>query len=289
MLVILTNITLLYAISLLSITGAFLIYTFATRKPLGEILDFREFFKKWLQSHGQTQETPEETPGPLPPYQRVAYEFSVGFAKFGFTPNKMTIFNFIIGFYGILFVELGEICLLFAGLSLVFSGFLDSVDGGIASITDQSSEFGAYLDSVIDKFGDIVWMMCPIYYILKISWFYGGFYTNLFFGLGAIGIAFVLIQEYCRARQQGLGIEETPMTAGERPWRLMIMSYWLGYLGISYMVQYSPACQQGIMKDMHTWIAIWGIPISIIVVLIMSIISIIHLSIFAYKNLDKSE
>ena len=103
-LVILINITLLYAIILLSITGAFLIYTFATRKPLGEILDFREFFKKWLQSHGQTQETPEETPGPLPPYQRVAYEFSVGLAKFGFNPNKMTIFNFIIGFYGILFV-----------------------------------------------------------------------------------------------------------------------------------------------------------------------------------------
>jgi len=278
-----------YGIILTTIVVAFLIYTYATREPIDNILTYREYFSKWLKSHGQPDTPPEETPGPLAPYLKPIYKMSKKFANFGFTPNKMTIFNFLIAFYAILFIDLGEFWLMFAGLAILFSGMLDNVDGCIAGILNKESNTGAYLDAVVDRFGDIVWMIGPIFYILKLANFYGWFYTNLFVGLGFLAIVMTQIQEYCRARQQGLGLYRTVVTAGERSWRLIFIVVFIFELGASFLAQYLPLFQYGILRDIHVGAAIWSMPILIIIILVTAVISIIHLSVFGFRNLDKIE
>jgi len=242
-----------------------------------------------MRSHGQPDTPPEETRGPIAPYLKPVYKMSILFARFGFTPNKMTLFNFLIGFYAIIFFDLGEFWILFGGIAILFSGILDNVDGCIAGITNNETNLGAYLDAVVDRAGDIVWMIGPILYILKYSNFYGFFYTNLFLVLSFAAIASIQIQEYCRARQQGLGLQRTVVTPGERTWRLIIIAIFVTELGASYLAQYSPIFQQGILKDIHIGAAILSMPILITILLILSVVSIIQLTVFGIKNLDKIE
>ncbi len=299
-----------YGISLIIITAVFLVYTFLKREKVGNILPFREYMIKWLNSHGQPDKTPEECPGPLVPYSNLVYNFSKGFAKFGFTPNKMTIFNFLLGFYSIFFFGLGGAYIYFAALSIMFSGILDSVDGCIAGIQEKETMFGAYFDALIDKFGDIVWMIGPILYLLTYAEihgplyssifgplgylvhyfdFFGNAYLDLFVIIGLLTIATTLIQEYCRARQQGLGLEETPMTIGERPWRVFVMALLIGILGGAFISLYSPVFQEGQLFINNMFYANWLIPLMFIILFGFSIISIIHLTIYGKKHLDKVE
>lgn len=266
-----------------------MLYTYFKREPIQKIISFREYFSKWLQSHGQPDKPAEEFKGPLPTYMNQMYNFSKIFAKFGFTPNKMTFFNFLLGFYAILFIDLGEISIFFAGFVIGVSGILDSIDGCIAGILEKETKFGAFFDATIDRFGDIVWMISPILYLLTSSDIYGNFYVNLFLSLALITIASTQIQEYCRARQQGLGLFSTPMTVGERPWRLLIMVGFLFDLGGSYFLQYIPAFTQGSLYSLHLAAVIWDIPILIMVLFVISVISIIQLSVHGRKNLDKIE
>ncbi|MFX0135979.1 MAG: CDP-alcohol phosphatidyltransferase family protein, partial [Candidatus Hodarchaeota archaeon] len=193
---------------------------------------------------------------------------------------------------------------------IMFSGILDSVDGCIAGILEKETKFGAYFDAVIDKFGDIVWMVGPILYLLTYSEIYGPFYSSvfgpigflfkfldfsanyhfkLFVLIGLITIGTTLIQEYCRARQQGLGLEETPMTVGERPWRVTIMSLLIGILGGAFLSFNSPIFREGQLYLTNLWYSFWLIPLMFIILFAFSIISIIQLTVHGKKHLDKTE
>ncbi|MFX1451804.1 MAG: CDP-alcohol phosphatidyltransferase family protein [Promethearchaeota archaeon] len=299
-----------YGISLIIVTIVFLIYTYLKRAKISNILTFREYFSKWQISHDQPDKPPEEVPGPLVPYSKMVYNFSKNFAKFGFTPNKMTIFNFLIGFYAILFFALGGNFVYFAALSILFSGILDSVDGCIAGITNNETEFGAYFDAVIDKFGDIVWMIGPILYLLTYSEVYGPFFSNVFGPIGALlkivdftgnyhfklfavlgllTIGTTIIQEYCRARQQGLGLDKTIMTLGERPWRVFVMSLLIGILGGAFLTFNISIFREGQLYINNIWYILWLVPLMFVILFAFSIISIIQLTIHGKKYLDKGE
>lgn len=128
------------------------------------------------------------------------------------SPNVITITGFTLtvasSFLLAQNLPLGALCLLPAGL-------LDMLDGIVARTKGESSSFGAFLDSVLDRYSDSV-------ILLAIAWNLGsaGHMTGVFLSLGTLVGS--LIISYARARAEGLGV---PCTHGlmERPERLILL------------------------------------------------------------------
>ncbi|MFQ5798092.1 MAG: NTP transferase domain-containing protein [Bacteroidota bacterium] len=72
------------------------------------------------------------------------------------TPNAITILNFLIGLCGAFLFSMGEyVWTLLAGLLIQLSSILDGCDGEIARLKFQSGRFGAWLDTVLDRYADV--------------------------------------------------------------------------------------------------------------------------------------
>lgn len=100
--------------------------------------------------------------------------------------------------------------LLGGALAILFSGFLDVLDGAIARYHNRTSDFGALLDSTIDRFADC---------IIIIGLIFGG-YCDWFLGILLIHSALTI--SYVKARAEGLGTKCNTGIA-ERAVRLIII------------------------------------------------------------------
>lgn len=82
------------------------------------------------------------------------------------------------------------------GLLTLLAGLLDTLDGSLARATGQSKKFGAFLDSVIDRYTEFI--------IYLGIWFY--FHRSDIYSLLILLILFgSLMVSYTRARAEGLG------------------------------------------------------------------------------------
>ncbi len=73
--------------------------------------------------------------------------------KLGITPNMMTVFGVLGTLIGAVFLARGE--MLVGGLFiLIFSAF-DALDGTMARLRGETGKFGAFLDSVTDRYSEL--------------------------------------------------------------------------------------------------------------------------------------
>jgi CDP-diacylglycerol--glycerol-3-phosphate 3-phosphatidyltransferase len=112
------------------------------------------------------------------------------------TPNHVTYGGLLISMLaGLSFAYMP----LLGGVFTLLTGLLDTLDGSLARATGQSKKFGAFLDSVLDRYTELI-MYLGI-------WFY--FYRNDArwpFSLLILLILFgSLMVSYTRARAEGLG------------------------------------------------------------------------------------
>ena len=94
------------------------------------------------------------------------------FAKTPITPNQVTMLSFFIALISAFLFGLGyRAALIFGGISAQISSIIDGCDGEVARIKGMSSPFGAYLDSVLDRWADglIIFGMAFGYSILHSS------------------------------------------------------------------------------------------------------------------------
>jgi len=99
-----------------------------------------------------------------------------------------------------------------AGMILLLSGFLDTLDGTMARLKGQSTRFGALLDSTFDRYADfIVFTGLLIYY--RHHWM-------LFIIILAILGSFMV--SYIKARAEGLGAIRT-VGFMQRPERVLLL------------------------------------------------------------------
>lgn len=114
-------------------------------------------------------------------------------------------------------------------IALLFSGFLDVVDGAVARFHDRSSKFGAFLDSTMDRFADA---------IIYIGIIFGG-YCDWFVGVLAIHSAITV--SYVRARAESQGAE-CNIGIAERAVRMIILmagaiiGYFAGDIYFTYVI-----------------------------------------------------
>jgi CDP-diacylglycerol--glycerol-3-phosphate 3-phosphatidyltransferase len=76
------------------------------------------------------------------------------FVKTGITPNMLTIFGFVLN--AIVAYLIATNHLVAGGLMMLFAGLFDMLDGALAKITNKVSQFGAFLDSVVDRYSEAV-------------------------------------------------------------------------------------------------------------------------------------
>jgi CDP-diacylglycerol--glycerol-3-phosphate 3-phosphatidyltransferase len=89
---------------------------------------------------------------------------------------------------------------LLGGLLTLLTGLLDTLDGSLARATGQSKKFGAFLDSVLDRYTELIIYLGIWYYFYKLE------VKTPFFSLLIVLIIFgSLMVSYTRARAEGLG------------------------------------------------------------------------------------
>ncbi|MFQ6123101.1 MAG: CDP-alcohol phosphatidyltransferase family protein [Candidatus Heimdallarchaeota archaeon] len=81
------------------------------------------------------------------------------------SPNTVSFVSFIIGIVGALLFSM-EIGVL-GGIAVQLSSVLDGCDGEIARIKGRSSRFGAFFDSILDRYVDSLVIMGLVVYCFK--------------------------------------------------------------------------------------------------------------------------
>jgi CDP-diacylglycerol--glycerol-3-phosphate 3-phosphatidyltransferase len=103
----------------------------------------------------------------------------------------------------------------YAGLVIIFAGFLDMVDGRIARATNRVTVFGAFFDSVVDRYSDAALYFGLLVYYARANRF---FYVVL---AAVVMISSVMVS-YTRARAESL-IGTCKVGFMERPERLVLV------------------------------------------------------------------
>jgi CDP-diacylglycerol--glycerol-3-phosphate 3-phosphatidyltransferase len=122
------------------------------------------------------------------------------FLRLGISPDAVTI----VGTVGVcagalIFFPRGE--LLVGVLVITAFVFSDAVDGHMARISGQSSTWGAFLDSTLDRFGDAaIFGGLAMYYV-------GPGRSQNLAGLAIYCLVMGSITSYARARAESLGME----------------------------------------------------------------------------------
>ncbi len=135
-------------------------------------------------------------------------------AKTPVTPNGLTWIGLLIAVFAAVLVATGH--LFVAGWVVAFSGLFDMLDGSLARLKNQSTRFGAVLDSTLDRVGEaVVFVGLTVFYLNNPS-----LYGMLATGLTLIGSQLV---SYIRARAEAIDIncEGGVFT---RPERIIILS-----------------------------------------------------------------
>ncbi len=104
---------------------------------------------------------------------------------------------------------------LWAGVILLPTTALDSLDGALARLQGSASRFGAFLDSVLDRYVEI-------FFFAGASWHYANSAEQWGVFGSLLAICGSLMVSYCRARAEGLGLE-CKVGYLQRPERLLIL------------------------------------------------------------------
>ncbi len=103
----------------------------------------------------------------------------------------------------------------YAALVILLAGFLDMVDGQVARASNQATVFGAFLDSVLDRYSDAALFFGLLVYYARANRF---FYVVL---TAVVMISSVMVS-YTRARAESL-IGSCKVGFMERPERLVLV------------------------------------------------------------------
>ncbi|MBS1112016.1 MAG: CDP-alcohol phosphatidyltransferase family protein [Nitrospirae bacterium] len=134
--------------------------------------------------------------------------------KINISPNYITIAGFIITTFAAVTLTQNLIA---GGVLILIGGFFDMLDGVIARVNNRATDFGAFLDSVLDRYSDAFLLLGFSLYFLK-----NGSITGLFLSIGTMIGA--LIISYSKARAEGLG-KNCHTGLMERPDRIIFMVF----------------------------------------------------------------
>ncbi len=128
-------------------------------------------------------------------------------------PNILTLIGLLINIFAAVLFAKG--LFFWAGLVIIFAGIFDIVDGEVARRTGRVTKFGAFFDSVIDRYSDLLLLLGLMIWYAKFARI---FYMSLT-GLVLIGS---VMTSYTRARAESL-IPACKVGFLERPERIVLL------------------------------------------------------------------
>ena len=120
------------------------------------------------------------------------------FNRLGLTPNMMTLLGLLGNTVGAVFLARGE--MLTGGILVLIMTPVDALDGTMARLRGESSDFGAFVDSVSDRYAELIIYGGLLYHFLTVNDRLGGM-------LVFIAAAGSVLVSYVKARAEGLGYE----------------------------------------------------------------------------------
>ncbi len=119
-------------------------------------------------------------------------------SRLGVTPNTLTVLGLLLNVGVAILLAQGHF--LAGGLLLIGASLFDALDGSLARLTDRACRFGAFFDSTLDRYSEVV--------------IFGGLLLH-YTGQGAqiepalvyAAIVGSLMVSYTRARAEGLDVE----------------------------------------------------------------------------------
>ncbi len=163
--------------------------------------------------------------------------------KIGLTPNKISTIGFILALASAISYALtttqNSWLLILAVVFLLASGFCDTLDGIVARTFGQTTVFGGFYDSVLDRYADAaVYAAIIVAGLSNPAW---GFLWGSVWGLAALSGS--LLVSYTRARAEAVGIKMESVGLAERAERMLILAgvsiiayFWLPALGYGVAV-----------------------------------------------------
>lgn len=134
--------------------------------------------------------------------------------RVGLHPNLITVLGFLATAAAGLALARD---LVLGGALMLIGGFLDMLDGAVARASGRTSDFGAFLDSVLDRYSDAFLFSGLAWYLWK-----AGDGMGVLLSLGTLVGA--LLISYTRARAEGLG-RDCKVGLMERPERIALLAF----------------------------------------------------------------
>lgn len=134
--------------------------------------------------------------------------------KLGLTPNMVSAIGVALAFLSAITYIAWQTntYLLLATVLLLLSGFCDVLDGALARLYHETTAFGGFLDSLLDRYADAV-----IYVGIIVS----GLCHPVWGSAALIGS---LLVSYSRARGEAMGIKMESVGVAERAERIIILA-----------------------------------------------------------------
>ncbi len=157
-----------------------------------------------------------------------------GFIALGVPPNAITVLGALMAILAATVLLLWQ-CYPVYGVLVFVTGLLDGVDGEVARRAGRASASGGFLDSVLDRLGDIV-LLLPFLFLPNPLPCLGPAWMWVF-----AAITGCVLASYMRSRAIGAGVSDTDLGLGGRSERLSILfvasllvllDYRIPYLGL---------------------------------------------------------
>ena len=129
--------------------------------------------------------------------KRIGEPIALFLGRLGFTPDALTVVGFGIVLVAAFTAAAGQWVL--TALILIFGTLFDGLDGTLARATGKTSDFGAFLDSTMDRAGEAV-----IYAGIAAGAAMSG--KTEVIGLATLALGTGSLVSYVRARGEGLGV-----------------------------------------------------------------------------------
>ena len=123
-------------------------------------------------------------------------DFLVGrLSKYRVSPNILTFIGLGVNIFATVLFAKGMF--FWAGFVVLFAGVFDMLDGAVARVTQKVTRFGAFLDSVIDRYSDMLMLFGLLIWYAKMD-------RMFYVGLTAMVIIGSVMTSYTRARAESL-------------------------------------------------------------------------------------
>ena len=154
--------------------------------------------------------------------------------KIGLTPNTVSTTGIILALLSALTYtawQTNKLYLLLATVLLLLSGFCDALDGILARLYHETTPFGGFLDSLLDRYADaIVYTAIIISRLCDPTW-------------GLTALIGSLLVSYTRARAEAAGVKMETIGLAERAERIIILAiatvtatFWLPALNMGIIL-----------------------------------------------------